>query len=203
MRAIVQTLSRRRLEHAPTAALPFPPNGLIGRDDEYAEIMRALSNSACRLLTLVGPGGVGKTRLALHVAAGMSSSAAVADRRTASADAVIWAPFASVTDPANVPSVIAAALNYPLHGTAPPAQQLLDLLYSAVALARRELPAADYLITGSIAILAELGDLWSYGQALRRAGLDRGRSGGPCRGTRGLWACPRSCERGTARPGRA
>ncbi|MBN1583571.1 MAG: hypothetical protein JXA89_22880, partial [Anaerolineae bacterium] len=48
----------------PAQATPF-----IGRKDELDEISRQLANPECRLLTLVGPGGIGKTRLALQAAA--------------------------------------------------------------------------------------------------------------------------------------
>jgi predicted ATPase/DNA-binding CsgD family transcriptional regulator/tetratricopeptide (TPR) repeat protein len=47
--------------------LPSQPTSFIGREDEIAEIVALLDNPACRLLTLVGPGGSGKTRLALEV----------------------------------------------------------------------------------------------------------------------------------------
>ncbi len=48
--------------------LPSYPTPLVGRQDELAHIQALLANPACRLLTLVGPGGVGKTRLATEVA---------------------------------------------------------------------------------------------------------------------------------------
>jgi predicted ATPase/DNA-binding CsgD family transcriptional regulator len=41
---------------------------LIGRDDELAHIVRLFNDPTCRLLTLLGPGGIGKTRLAVHAA---------------------------------------------------------------------------------------------------------------------------------------
>jgi predicted ATPase/DNA-binding NarL/FixJ family response regulator len=54
----------------PMAIQTFPRQltTFIGRDQEIADIMARVQDSACRLLTLVGPGGIGKTRLALQVA---------------------------------------------------------------------------------------------------------------------------------------
>ena len=49
--------------------LPAPRTSFVGRADELASIDRMLDEPDCRLLTLVGPGGVGKTRLALEAAA--------------------------------------------------------------------------------------------------------------------------------------
>jgi WD40 repeat protein/predicted ATPase/DNA-binding XRE family transcriptional regulator len=57
--------------------LPFQPTPFIGRAAEVTEIASLLGDSACRVLTLLGPGGIGKTRLALAVAA--SQTAVFAD----------------------------------------------------------------------------------------------------------------------------
>ncbi len=54
--------------------LPLPPDTFIGRKDELAEVSRMLGDVACRLLTLVGPGGAGKTRLATEAATRVAPS---------------------------------------------------------------------------------------------------------------------------------
>jgi len=69
--------------------LPVPPNALIGRRHELAEIVERIRDQEVRLLTMTGPGGVGKTRLALQVAADV-----VADFP----DGVFFVGLASLTD---------------------------------------------------------------------------------------------------------
>jgi predicted ATPase/transcriptional regulator with XRE-family HTH domain len=54
--------------------LPFQPTSFIGRANELTQITNILRGSECRLLTLLGPGGVGKTRLALEVAANLTET---------------------------------------------------------------------------------------------------------------------------------
>src|SRR5437763_1838505 len=56
------------LDSRPTN-LPAQPNAFIGREHELAETRALLERDDVRLLTLIGPGGTGKTRLALQLAA--------------------------------------------------------------------------------------------------------------------------------------
>ena len=60
------------------APLPVPPTTLIGREEELADLTALLRKSATRLVTMTGPGGSGKTRLALE--AGTQLQSAFADR---------------------------------------------------------------------------------------------------------------------------
>ncbi|HZD05540.1 MAG TPA: AAA family ATPase, partial [Longimicrobiales bacterium] len=85
----------------PVPTLPTPPTPLIGRADQLAELEVLLGDPSVRLITLVGPPGVGKTRLALQL---------VADRRSGYADGVWFVPLASLEDPDLVVPAIATAL---------------------------------------------------------------------------------------------
>jgi predicted ATPase/DNA-binding SARP family transcriptional activator len=54
--------------------LPVPSTPFVGRDDELAEIARLIKDPNCRLLTLTGPGGIGKTRLAIQSAVKLNTA---------------------------------------------------------------------------------------------------------------------------------
>ena len=99
--------------------LPFQLTLCIGRDAELVEIARLLGDPACRLLTLLGPGGVGKTRLALEVAV----------RQTASfSDGVAFVALASVGAPNQIVSAIGDTLNLSFAGQSTPTAYLLNYL---------------------------------------------------------------------------
>jgi predicted ATPase/class 3 adenylate cyclase len=78
--------------------LPPQPTAFIGREAEVRRVQVELGDSAVRVLTLTGPGGIGKTRLALASAEGM------VDRF---ADGVWFVPLAAVSEPDLVPPAIA------------------------------------------------------------------------------------------------
>jgi predicted ATPase/class 3 adenylate cyclase len=81
------------------ANLPVQPSPLIGRERELAELLELASSH--RVITLTGTGGIGKTRLALALAAELAERYA---------DGACWVSLASVTHPRLVPAGIAAAL---------------------------------------------------------------------------------------------
>jgi predicted ATPase/DNA-binding SARP family transcriptional activator len=95
----------------------LPP--LFGRDYELGQLAGILSGSTRRLTTLLGPGGIGKTRLSQEAGLAMLDSYA---------DGVFFVDLASITDPAELPAAIAAPLGLRLSGSGEPRDQLLRLL---------------------------------------------------------------------------
>jgi predicted ATPase/DNA-binding XRE family transcriptional regulator len=99
-----EAVARGRAITAPQSAsdaLPMPPTPLVGRAHELEAVVAALKSPGVRLLTLTGPGGIGKTRLALEVAA---------QQRTSFPDGVFFVPLGEVLDPDLVAPAIAKAI---------------------------------------------------------------------------------------------
>lgn len=100
--------------HLPPQLTPF-----IGRTREMTEIINRLTASACRLLTLIGPGGIGKTRLAIQVAIQVAGHFA---------QGVYFVPLQAVQSANFLITTIADALKVPLSGSEEPIVQLFHFL---------------------------------------------------------------------------
>src|SRR5688572_22303207 len=103
----------------PHGDLPRPLTRLVGREREAADLRAMLTDEGVRLLTLTGPGGVGKTRLAVAVAA------AVAQHLP---DGARFVELAAVRDPALVAAAVARALGVRQDGDGPMAERLAAFL---------------------------------------------------------------------------
>ena len=95
--------------------LPVQPTPLVGREREVAEVAERLRSEEVRLLTLTGPGGTGKTRLALQAAA---------DLLDEFEDGVFFVALATITDPALVDSAISQPLGVKESAEQPPEESL-------------------------------------------------------------------------------
>jgi predicted ATPase/DNA-binding SARP family transcriptional activator len=104
-----------------TPPLPIPPTPLIGRERELAELGELIDNPQCKLITITGPGGIGKTRLAL---------AAAADQSGKFQHGAIFVPLAGISSAQFLPQAILSALNVPLQGDLSPQQQVRAVLYN-------------------------------------------------------------------------
>jgi predicted ATPase/DNA-binding CsgD family transcriptional regulator len=99
--------------------LPRPPTSFVGREQELARLSALLGRDEVRLVTLTGPGGVGKTRLALRLAE---------MRRDSFAERVAFVDLVPLADPAHVAPTVAQALGVRNAGERPLVEQLVDEL---------------------------------------------------------------------------
>lgn len=125
--------------------LPHQTTPFVGRKQEMAEILHRLSDETCRLLTLIGPGGVGKTRLAIEVARWLIEhnwlddvDTTTADNAAATqlplaptlyvADGVFLVELGTVQGSSGVIAAIAEAVGFRFYSDVPPQEQLMHYL---------------------------------------------------------------------------
>ncbi len=127
----------------PRAELPMPVTAMVGREHELARIEALLTDPTRRLVTLTGPGGVGKTRLALEVA----------HRARRDGRSVVFCGLDEVVDPALVLPTVARSLGVEEH----PREAIATTIARAIG-ATPHLIVIDNLeqLLGARAVLADL-----------------------------------------------
>lgn len=146
-------------EPAPTRAAPQLPaerTTFIGRDTELGQIAAMLADPACRLLTLAGPGGIGKSRLALR-AAGQHSAEST----------VWWIPLAEVAAPAMLATTLVTQLLHPDTAVGDPEASLVSFLAPRAGLlvldnVEQLLDAPPDSTSGAVELLLRLLDRCSH-----------------------------------------
>lgn len=128
-----------RRHNLPVATTPF-----VGRAEALEQIQGQLVRPSCRLLTLVGPGGIGKTRLALETARKAIGT---------TLNGIFFVPLAAVPTPEFIVPAIAEAIGFTFAGAAPPKTQLLAYLQAKELLLL--LDNFEHLLKGS-QLLAEM-----------------------------------------------
>ncbi|MGB3712953.1 MAG: BTAD domain-containing putative transcriptional regulator, partial [Candidatus Promineifilaceae bacterium] len=104
--------------------LPPQATAFVGREEELEEIQRLLvEDPDCRLLTLLGPGGSGKTRLAIEAAEKIAASCGSVFR-----DGIWFVPLDNLVEPDSIVPAVANALDFTLYAQGEPVRQLLDYL---------------------------------------------------------------------------
>lgn len=133
---------------------PRPLTRLIGREPDLQKVVGLLATDGCRLVTLTGPGGIGKTRLAL---------AAAGDLQTSFPDGIAFVDLAPLRDPRLVVSAIANALGIRDTGEVPlrakltqalDNRQVLLLLDNVEQVVDAAADLSALLFTSSVSILA-------------------------------------------------
>jgi len=147
------------------AALPTPLTRLFGREAEIERVRGMVLNGGARLVTIIGPGGSGKTRLSL---------AAGADLAEAYSGAVAFVPLADLDDAQMIVPGIAAALRLPPNPAEPPVDQIVGALTGSPFLLT--LDNLEHLIDGAAPVVRELLDrvptLTVLATSRQRLGLD-------------------------------
>lgn len=138
---VVEEPQTRRAAPSRGRRPPVALTSFVGREADLERLRTELRTR--RLVTLTGPGGVGKTRLALTVAGSAEGAAHVVE-------------LASVTDPSQIAPAVATALGVPDQSNRDAADRVIDHLTDSPALL--VLDNCEHLIEGSVALLRRLLD---------------------------------------------
>lgn len=106
----------------PRHNLPATITPIIGRKTEQQELIEWIQTQPTRLITILGPGGMGKTRLALEIAWYFVNE----KHNRLFTNGVFFVPLAQLSDPAHIVTTIAERLGKQFHGTDEPEQQVLN-----------------------------------------------------------------------------
>jgi predicted ATPase/DNA-binding SARP family transcriptional activator len=140
--------------------LPVPVSPLIGRDDELARLSGQVEHH--RAITLTGPAGAGKTRLAIALAAGWSGH-------------VCYVDFSPIDDPALVPAAVAAAAGLTIAPGDDPVGSIAAALSSQQDELLVVLDTCEHLVTAvarlASAILRAAGSVWVLATSRRVLGI--------------------------------
>ncbi|MCB9099789.1 MAG: tetratricopeptide repeat protein [Anaerolineales bacterium] len=127
-------LARLKAAGPPPHNLPHPSTVFVGRQTELAKVIALLNQPACRLLTIAGPGGIGKTRLALQAAFHYIQPDLAAKTEPPFADGVYWVRLAPLAAASALAPTLAEAVGFSIDAPGRPQQQLLSYLRQKKAL---------------------------------------------------------------------
>ena len=102
-----------------SSSIPIPSTPLIGRESELAALCQMLGDPQCRLITLVGLGGIGKTRLATEIAS---------NQRDRFDNGVFYVSLASISSSEFIIPTISEVLGFSTFGPMDPKKQLFNYL---------------------------------------------------------------------------
>jgi serine/threonine protein kinase/tetratricopeptide (TPR) repeat protein len=109
----------RQSQVMPVHNLPQPPTAFVGRESELSELATLIDDSAIHLITLLGPGGIGKTRIAMQAAN---------QHLKAFTDGVYYVPLAPLKGDEHLVTTIADNINFTFGGLDDPKNELLNYL---------------------------------------------------------------------------
>ncbi|KAA3663367.1 MAG: hypothetical protein DWQ04_10880 [Chloroflexi bacterium] len=110
--------------------LPRQPTPFVGREAELAGLIRLILNPETPVTTILGQGGIGKTRLAIEVGRKLlAPTENLVDRRqTQFTDGIFFVPLAGLTEVADIPTAIAETLGFSIQEGSEPSSQILSYL---------------------------------------------------------------------------